>query len=81
MGTSCKSEVGLMDPVTIAYICFGTLWVMGAITYLQIMAKTPSNEYFTPVKKRTSIGNSSRSKPKNKHKIKSWKKYNRQGKR
>ena len=81
MGTSCKSEVGLMDPVTIAYICFGTLWVMGAITYLQIMAKTPSNEYFTPVKKRTSIGNSSRSKPKNKHKIKSWKKYNRQGNR
>ena len=81
MGTSCKSEVGLMDPVTIAYICFGTLWVMGAITYLQIIAKTPSNEYFTPVKKRTSIGNSSRSKPKNKHKIKSWKKYNRQGKR
>jgi hypothetical protein len=34
MGTSCKSEVGLMDPVTIVYICFGTLWVMGAITYL-----------------------------------------------
>ena len=27
-----------MEPVTIAYIFFGTLWVMGAITYLQIMA-------------------------------------------
>jgi hypothetical protein len=26
--------VGLMEPVTIAYIIFGTLWVMGAITYL-----------------------------------------------
>jgi hypothetical protein len=44
------------------------------------MAKTPSNEYFTPVKKRTSIGNSSRSRPKNKRKRLSWKKYNRQGK-
>jgi len=31
------------------------------------------------VKKRTSIGNSSRSKPKNKHKLRNWKKYNRQG--
>mgnify|MGYP003117319492 FL=1 len=37
-------------------------------------------EYFTPVRKRTSIGSSTRSKPKNKHKRKSWKKYNRQGK-
>ena len=37
-------------------------------------------DYFTPVIKRTSIGNSTRSKPKNKHKLKSWKKYNRQGK-
>ena len=45
------------------------------------MAKAPTNEYFTPIKKRTSIGNSSRSKPKNKHSLKSWKKYNRQGKR
>ena len=45
------------------------------------MAKPPTNEYFTPIKKRTSIGNSSRSKPKNKHKLKSGKKYNRQGKR
>ena len=36
--------------------------------------------YFPPVRKRTSIGNSTRSKPKNKHKLKSWKKYNRQGK-
>ena len=26
------------------------------------------------------IGNSTRIKPKNKHKLKSWKKYNRQGK-
>ena len=44
------------------------------------MAKKIGNEYFTPVRKRTSIGDSSRSKPKNKHKLKSWKKYNRQGK-
>ena len=44
------------------------------------MAKKVGNEYFTPVRKRTSIGNSTRSKPKNKHKLKSWKKYNRQGK-
>ena len=35
---------------------------------------------FDKVVKRTSIGNSSRSKPKNKHKLKSWKKYNSQGK-
>ena len=70
-----------MEPVTIAYICFAALWIAGAITYLQFMAKTPSNEYFTPIKKRTSKGNSSRSKPKNKHSLKSWKKYNRQGKR
>mgnify|MGYP004356046813 FL=1 len=38
------------------------------------------NEYFTPVKKRTSIGHSSRSKPKNKSKRANFKKYNRQGK-
>jgi len=38
------------------------------------------NEYFTPVKKRTSIGHSPRSKPKNKHTLRMWKKYNRQGK-
>ena len=44
------------------------------------MAKKVGNEYFTPERKRTSIGNSTRSKPKNKHKLKSWKKYNRQGK-
>jgi hypothetical protein len=44
------------------------------------MAKKVGNEYFTPVRKRTSIGNSTRSKPKNKHKLKSWKRYNRQGK-
>ena len=31
------------------------------------------SDYFTPVRKRTSIGNSTRSKPKNKHKRKSWK--------
>ena len=37
-------------------------------------------EYFTPVRKRTSIASSTRSTPKNKHKRKSWKKYNRQGK-
>ena len=41
--------------------------------------KKVGNEYFTPVRKRTSIGNSTRSNPKNKHKLKSWKKYNRQG--
>ena len=70
-----------MDPITIAYTCFAALWIVGAITYLQFMAKTTSNEYFTPIKKRISIGHSSRSKPKNKHKIKSWKKYNRQGNR
>ena len=44
------------------------------------MAIKQDNTYFTPVRKRTSIGNSSRSKPKNKHKLKSWKRYNRQGK-
>ena len=38
------------------------------------------NEYFTPVKKRTSIGHSSRSRPKNKSKKLNFKKYNRQGK-
>ena len=26
-----------MEPITIAYIFFGALWVAGAITYLQIM--------------------------------------------
>ncbi len=70
-----------MEPITVAYIFFGTLWVVGALTYLQDMAQKITNTYFSPVKKRTSIGSSSRSKPKNKHKIKSWKKYNRQGKR
>ena len=44
------------------------------------MAKQTTRAYFTPVRKRTSIGNSTRSKPKNKHKLKSWKRYNRQGK-
>ncbi len=35
---------------------------------------------FDTVKKRTSIGHSSRSQPKNKHKRRSWKKYRGQGK-
>ena len=39
-----------------------------------------NNTYFTPVKKRTSIGHSSRSRPKNKSKRLNFKKYNRQGK-
>jgi hypothetical protein len=43
------------------------------------MAKTPSNEYFTPVKKRTSIGRSSRSRPKNKNKKRQYVKYRGQG--
>ena len=38
------------------------------------------SDYFTPVKKRTSIGQSPRSRPKNKHKRRTWKKYNSQGK-
>ena len=38
------------------------------------------NEYFTPVKKRTSIGHSVRSRPNNKHKRRMWKKYRGQGK-
>ena len=44
------------------------------------MAKQTDNTYFTPVKKRTSIGHSSRSRPKNKSKRANFKKYNRQGK-
>jgi hypothetical protein len=44
------------------------------------MAKQQLNTYFTPVKKKTSIGNSSRSRPKNKSKKLNFKKYNRQGK-
>ena len=44
------------------------------------MAIKQDNTYFTPVKKRTSIGNSSRSRPKNKSKRLNFKKYNRQGK-
>ena len=43
------------------------------------MAKTPSNEYFTPVKKRTSIGRSPRSRPKNKNKRRQYVKYRGQG--
>jgi hypothetical protein len=38
------------------------------------------SEYFTPIKKKTTIGHSTRSRPLNKHKRKMWKKYNRQGK-
>jgi hypothetical protein len=34
MVTKSESKVGLMEPVTIAYIFFGTLWIVGAITYL-----------------------------------------------
>ena len=44
------------------------------------MAIKQTNIYFTPVKKRTSIGHSSRSRPKNKSKRLNFKKYNRQGK-
>ena len=44
------------------------------------MAKQQLNTYFTPVKKKTLIGNSSRSRPKNKSKKLNFKKYNRQGK-
>ena len=44
------------------------------------MAKQQTNIYFTPTKKRTSIGHSSRSRPKNKSKRLNFKKYNRQGK-
>ena len=42
---------------------------------------TTHTAYFTPKPKRTSIGHSSRSKPKNKSKRLNWKKYNRQGNR
>ena len=44
------------------------------------MAKQQLNTYFTPVKKKTSIGHSLRSRPKNKSKKLNFKKYNRQGK-
>ena len=44
-----------------------------------VMAKPPSNEYFTPVKKRTSIGRSPRSRPKNKNKRRQYVKYRGQG--
>ena len=42
------------------------------------MAKPPSNEYFTPVKKRTSIGRSPRSRPKNKNKRRQYVKEQKQ---
>ena len=45
----------------------------------KVMAKPPSNEYFTPVKKRTSIGRSSRTRPKNKNKRRQYVKYRGQG--
>ena len=45
------------------------------------MAKQFSSAvYREPVKKRTSIGNSVRSRPKNKYKKRTWKKYRGQGK-
>ena len=44
-----------------------------------MVAKLPNNQYFTPVKKRTSIGNSSRSRPKNKNKRRQHVKYRGQG--
>ena len=44
------------------------------------MAKIIGNEYFTPVRKRTSIGDSSRSKPKNKNTRRLHKRTRGQGK-
>ena len=44
------------------------------------MAKSIGFQKREYVKKRTSIGNSSRSKPKNKYKKRTWKKYRGQGK-
>ena len=41
--------------------------------------KLPSNEYFTPIKKRTSIGHTSKSRPKNKNKRRQFVKYRGQG--
>ena len=43
-------------------------------------AKGLPNSRRDPVKKRTSIGDSVRSRPKNKNKRRSWKKYRGQGK-
>ena len=40
------------------------------------MAKQTASEYFTPHKKRTSIGHSKRTRPKSKNKRKQWKRYN-----
>ena len=42
-----------MEPVTIAYIIFGALWVAGAITYLQIMAEDKSIFSLENLKKAT----------------------------
>ena len=41
--------------------------------------KPPTNVYRTPVKKRTSIGRSSKTRPKNKNKRKQFRKYRGQG--
>jgi hypothetical protein len=41
--------------------------------------KLPNNQYFTPIKKRTSIGRSSKSRPKNKNKRRQFVKYRGQG--
>ena len=38
-----------------------------------------TSEYFKPKPKRTSIGCGNKSRPNNKHKRRSWKKYNKQG--
>lgn len=43
------------------------------------MAKQKEQERIEPVKKRTSIGSSTRSRPANKSKRASWKKYRGQG--
>ena len=44
-----------------------------------MVAKLPNNQYFTPIKKRTSIGRSSKSRPKNKNKRRQHVKYRGQG--
>jgi hypothetical protein len=43
-------------------------------------AKNTENTYRTPVRKRTSIGHSIRTRPKNKHKRRNFKAYRGQGK-
>jgi len=44
-----------------------------------MVLKLPNNQYFTPIKKRTSIGRSSKSRPKNKNKRRQFVKYRGQG--